>query len=381
MSKALVSLDERAISGYLVDVAVESELAERDFGDLPLQDESKFYTTKLINQIGDFSKYLNKKITMGEGISKSDYQTLETLYQGNLTLKKALDGMINGMEKDYSFSNMEKANNQDVVLSGFNDLQNLSVSYPELIYDGPFSDGRDNIEPKALKGSEISEEHAKEIFLSIFANNSLEKVTSAGAVEGSIPCFNVTAEIDGELAFAQISKVGGKLLLYSYSGSCKEVNYQDDHAVETANKFLKTLEINDMKPVWINLSNNVYVINYAYCVNGVIFYPDIVKVRVCAETNEVIGFEGVGYYSNHTERQLAKPSISKTQAKEKIKTDMEIETSRLAVIPIGQSAEMLCYEFSGKINGATYYVYIDAKTGRQAELFKVVENTEGTLLM
>ena len=381
LSKIMASNDQSAISGYLVDVAIESELAERDLGELPLEDESKFYTTKVVNQIGDFSKYLHKKITLGESISKSDYETLDRLYQSNLALKNSLDNMMQGMGKDYNFSSMQDNKNTDVVLSGFSDLENLSVSYPELIYDGPFSDGRDNIELKGLSGAEITEAHAREIFLSLFGEQGVDKVESAGSVEGYAPCYNVTAVIKGELAFAQISKAGGKLLLYSYAGSCKEVNYQDDYAIETADNFLNSLDIKGMKPVWINLSNNVYVINYAYENNGVIFYPDMIKIRVCAETNTVIGFEGMGYYTNHTERSVSKPTLSKAEARSKVKADMEIETVRLSVIPAGETAEILCYEFSGKINGATYYAYIDANTGRQAELFKVVENTEGSLLM
>ena len=51
LSKVLASKDEGAIQTYLLDVAVNSELAESDLNQLPLQDESKFYTTKLINQI------------------------------------------------------------------------------------------------------------------------------------------------------------------------------------------------------------------------------------------------------------------------------------------------------------------------------------------
>jgi len=60
---------------------------------------------------------------------------------------------------------------------------------------------------------------------------------------------------------------------------------------------------------------------------------------------------------------------------------MEIKTSRLVVVPIGNSSEKLCYEFSGEIEESVYYVYIDAKTGRQVEMFKVIESTEGQLLI
>ena len=60
---------------------------------------------------------------------------------------------------------------------------------------------------------------------------------------------------------------------------------------------------------------------------------------------------------------------------------IEIQTSRLALVPFGEKSEKLCYEFSGEYEGQTYYVYIDANTLHQVEMFKVVESTEGTLLM
>ena len=50
-------------------------------------------------------------------------------------------------------------------------------------------------------------------------------------------------------------------------------------------------------------------------------------------------------------------------------------------MPVGDSAEKLCYEFSGELNGDTYYVYIDAISGRQVEMFKVIDSEEGSLLM
>ena len=62
-------------------------------------------------------------------------------------------------------------------------------------------------------------------------------------------------------------------------------------------------------------------------------------------------------------------------------SNIEIDTCRLAVVPVGTSTEKLCYECMGEYDGSTYYVYIDAKTGRQVEMFKVIESTEGSLLL
>lgn len=381
LSKALATADSGAMQRYLVDTAINSELAENDIQQLPLQDESKHYTTKLINQIGDFTKYLNNKIINGESLSKSDYAALNGLYQANRTLKESLNKMMTTMGNDYAFSAMIDGGKSDMIIEGFSELQNLSVQYPELIYDGPFSDGLMNREIKGLNGAEVDQAYAREQFAKLFAEYNPKDIKSMGETTANIECFNVEGTINGDAALAQFSKKGGKLIMYSYAGSCNEVRCDREQATLVAEKFLTDLGIKDMKPVWINLSNNLYTINFAYEKGGVIVYSDLIKVRVCAETEMVIGFEASTYYTNHTDRVIDKPTLSEKQAKSKISENISVDSVRLAVVPIGTKSEKLCYEIAGEYDGSTYYVYIDAISGRQVEMFKVIESTEGTLLM
>lgn len=381
LSKILASKDTEAMQRYLVDTAINSELAENDLQQLPLHDESKYYTTKLVNQIGDFSKYALTKLINEEGLTEQDYQTLKSLYKANLTLKNALSDMRQEMGEDFSMRSILNGGKGNTVIHGFNQLENLSVEYPELIYDGPFSDGQDNREIKGLSDNVISKEEAEEKFMKIFNSYGLEKIKSVGETTAEIECYNVQAEVNGDLLYAQISKRDGKLIMFAYSGSCRSINHSDDQAIKKAQEFLTELGINNLKPVWINFTNNVYTINFAGEQNGVIIYGDLIKVRVCAETNMVIGLEAKSYYTNHTSRNIGKVVLSESQAKERLLSDMQVETTRLALVPIGNKSEKLCYEFSGEIEGSTYYVYIDAVTGRQVEMFKVIKSTEGTLLM
>lgn len=381
LSKAISTSDEKAVQKYLLDLSINCELAESDVGELPLHDESKFYTTKLINQIGDFSKYLNKKIIDGEGLTREDYETLERLQEHNLELKNSLKSITENIGEDFSFREFASGKDSKIVLDNLSELQNLSANYPQLIYDGPFSDGRDGLEIKGLKKEEVSEGYAEQQFKAIFAGYNLDKVESVGIAEGNIACYNVQGTKDKEVLFAQISKNEGKLIMFAYSGSCNETKIEKDQAIDTGLKFLESLEIEDMTAVWVNLANNVYTINYAYEQEGIIVYADLIKVRVCAETNMVIGLEAVGYYTNHQEREINKVKLTKEQAMEKVSSNIDIETSRLALVKIGEKTEKLTYEFSGTYKGSTYYVYIDAISGYQVEMFKVVEGTEGELLM
>ncbi|MBO5713804.1 MAG: germination protein YpeB [Clostridia bacterium] len=144
---------------------------------------------------------------------------------------------------------------------------------------------------------------------------------------------------------------------------------------------MKSLEIDDMMPVWVNLSNNVYTVNLAYSIQGVPVYSDLVKVRVCADSGKILGMEAMTYYTNHTERVVKTPTLTVQQAQEKVSSTITIDTTRLSIVPIGNSSERLAYEFSGENNGDTYYVYIDAETGAQLQMFKVINSNNGTLLM
>ncbi len=381
LSKVLATKDTGALQKYLVDLAINSELAENDIQELPLQDESKFYTAKLINQIGDYAKYLNKKLIDGEGITSEEYQTLKRLYSSNLTLKNTLKDVMDNMSEDYSFMELAEAGADDIVLSSLGELQNLSVEYPELIYDGPFSDGLDKITAKGISGEEISASKAVEKFNSLFSGYGIENAENVGMLDGVIPCYNVQGEIDGDIIFAQISKQGGHLIMFAYAGTCESVKIEQDTAVEIAEKYLSELGYESMNSVWANLAGNVYTINLAHIKDGVVVYPDLVKVRVCGETGKVIGMEASSYYQSHTERSIESAKISEKTARENVFNSIEILSVRKALVPIGEKTEKLCYEFCGEMDGDTYYVYIDAISGKQVEMFKVVRGTEGTLLM
>ena len=381
LAKALSTKDESALQKYLVNVAINSELAESDLQQLPLQDQSKFYTTKLVNQIGDYAKYLNNKLINGETISEQDILALQGLYKENKTFREALHKMYNEMGEDYSFSTMIDGGDGNLIINNFNQLQNLSVEYPELIYDGPFSDGQNKREIKGLSGEDVDKMRAEEIFKKAFAKYNITDVQSVGTASGVIECFNVQGKIKDEQIFAQISKKGGKMIMFDYAGSCKDVNITRDRAVERAQEFLTSLEIKDMTPVWINLANNVYTINFAYEKDNVIVYNDLIKVRVCAETEMVIGMEARGYYTNHTERQIPSPTISEAVARQNLSQSIEIENVQMALVPIGMNTERLAYEFYGKADSNTYYIYIDAQTGKQIEMFMVIDSLGGQMLI
>ena len=380
LSKTLATKDKKARQTYLMDLAINSELAENNFQELPFKDENKYYTCKLINQIGDYAKYLNKKLINGEELNEEDIQNLSSLYKANNVLRETLSKSRENMGQDFSFTSL-KDNEENIVIDNFTELENLSVEYPELIYDGPFADAKEQPEVLGLSGSEISKENAKDIFIKIFGEYGLKDVTCEGETSGKIEGFNVYATVNESQLYAEISKIGGKLIMFEYEGSCKSTVYQEQEALSKAKEFLESLGFSQMQEVWANVSGNEYTFNFVYSKDDIVCYPDMVKVRVCAETNMVIGLEAESYYFNHTERKILEPKLSREKALEYVFDELDVVNERTALVKKGKGVEKLCYEFCGEFDGEIYYVYIDANNGDQIEMFKVISTLEGNFLL
>ena len=384
LSKLVVSKDDEKRQKLLGEIRVQSSLATESISSLALKDEDKFYTTKFINQISDFSKYLSEKLIDGEKLSQEDINTLKDMHAVNTQLRLSLSELSSKINENYDFQSLFEGREGDVIISKFKELESNAVEYPHMIYDGAFSDGTTNKTAKFINDLEtLSKMQAEEVFKKYFVDYNVKNVELMGETTGeAIETYNFEA-VDGDdvTISAQITKKGGKLVEFNYFKDCKDANISIEKSIEIADNFLEKAGYKSIKAVWTADSGNVITINYASTFDGVICYPDLIKVNVCRERGVVSGLEASSYIYNHVSRKIGQASISLSDAKEKVSEEIEVKTSRLAVVPKGEGKEVLAYEFSGISDGSTYYVYIDANTGKEVDIFKVIETTEGILLM
>lgn len=385
LSKLIVSNDSEEQQKLLAEVRVESSLASSSISSLALQDEDKYYTTKFINQVGDFSKYLNNKLIENKPLTSEDYKTLNDMYSVNKQLKETLSNLASKIDNNFDFRSIYEGKKDNLVIKEFDKLESNSVDYPHMIYDGAFSENyNENLEVKALKGlTKISKMEGENLVKKYFSAYNLNEITLEGETKSkNIECYNFTAKTsDGTRMDIQISKLGGKLIMFNHFKDCQKTNYDIIKCQEIAENFLNHIGLTNMKAVWTNESNNLITFNYASVVDGVICYSDLVKVNVCQERGEVSGIESITYYTNHVKRESQVAKISLNEAEKKVNSEIEIKSKRLAIIPLKTSGETLAYEFMGLKNGETYYIYISALTGHEVDIFKVVKTTEGTLLL
>ena len=60
---------------------------------------------------------------------------------------------------------------------------------------------------------------------------------------------------------------------------------------------------------------------------------------------------------------------------------LQIEHADMALIPLTQQTEVLCYEFKATRDGTFYIVYINALTGEEEQIFEVINSEEGDLVV
>ena len=117
-------------------------------------------------------------------------------------------------------------------------------------------------------------------------------------------------------------------------------------------------------------------LSYASVQDGVILYPDLIKVQVRMDNLHVVGLEARHYLTSHTQRADLRPSVSEEEARGALSDRLTNVTGRLCVIP-QNGREYLCWEFTGDYHDNTYFVYIDALTGKQRDIQLLVQTSLG----
>ena len=104
-------------------------------------------------------------------------------------------------------------------------------------------------------------------------------------------------------------------------------------------------------------------------------------MQIALDNGEFIGIEAQGFHFSHHERKIEPPAITLDDARSKVSEKLEITKERLAIIPTESKNEVLCYEFKGTYKNEWYIVYINADTGREEQILKIIEADESVLTL
>ncbi len=266
----------------------------------------------------------------------------------------------------------------------FSNIDDNLSEYEGLIYDGAYSDHINKMEKLGLTGDDIDEESAKNKVTEFWESTeyNIKNIESNGFIEqADIPMYDFTVEFENveEKCSISISKKGGHVVETSFDRSVEEEKISQQEANEIGKKFLESKGFKNMKETYFVKQGNIVTINYAYNDNGIIVYPDLIKVKIALDNGQILGIETNGYLNSHTTREKKTPQISMEDAKAKLNSDLEILSEGMAIIPTEWKTEILCYEFKGKASDKEFLVYINVDTGKEEDILVILDTPGGTL--
>ena len=389
LAKALVSKDPVHGAKTMSEIWRQSNLAKTNLSQLPIEQNLIAQTSKFLSQTSDFSHSLTLQTIEQKSLSNEQLDKIKSLsgyaskLQDNISTLSSEIGQgrmyWNEIKKQGSttFNKINKEENA----SAFSQVSETFQDYPGLIYDGPFSDHITTMEPQGLTGNNITAEEAKNIGINFVGKDKVQEVTSITESNNSrIPCFSLTLKLtnDNE-ANMDISKKGGHVIWMLYNRDITDKKLSIEDAKIKSKEFLTSRGIENLESTYYIEQNNIATINFAYKQNDVTVYSDLIKVSIALDNGEILGFESAGYLFSHRVRDIATPKISIEQAKALINPDLNPTYSGLAIIPTEVKTEVLVYEFTGKVNGRDFIVYINAETGNEEDILIIVNTPNGIL--
>ncbi len=382
MSKLLASNSSSYQAKMLTDVAQTSKEMQNNIASLPLTGDDIVECVKFINQMSGYTQTLEEKLVQGGTLTDADLDTLNQMHDSLTEMKKYLNNMTQQMAYGY---NILKASGDivgdfDRFTLDFAQIKADGADYPTMIYDGPFADSVVNQQIKGLTGDEVTKEECYAIIDKVFKNISSLKYQ--GQSDGRFSTFNyLLTNADNQKLYVQATKIGGHILTVSGGTVNHSQTLSKEEAEKVALDFVRNNGINDVQVVWSDVIGSSAFFNVAPMQNGVVLYPDLVKVKVDLETGTIIGYDAMTYYTNHTDRVVPKASITTANAEKLVDDSFMIVGSRVVLAPLEYNREVLCHEFECERNDATYYIYINAETGVEENILKVVTTDDGSKLM
>ncbi len=388
LAKLLVTSTPKMSAVTLADIWKQANLAKECLEQIPVGQNSMANASKYLTQVSDFSYTLMKQNISDIKLTEEEYEKLKHIYEDSSKLSSKMSDIYDDLNAGrIKWDELEKIGNEKLpdndISNSISEVGKTFQNYEGLIYDGAFSDHLLSSEPKSLSQKEISEDDAKKYIEEVILNDEkIEKIEFKGESNGKIELYNFDVTLDSkQKRTISITKNDCKLYLMIGDKKVKEQNISVDEAKKRGMEFLNKLGIDNMVETYYQKTENMIVINYAATQDGVILYPDLIKVKISLDDGKVYGVEAAGYIFNHTTRNNLKPSISQEKAKSILNSSLEIISSDMALIPTESNSEILTYEFKGKIDNREFLIYINADNAREEKVLLVIDNKNGVLTM
>lgn len=426
MAKGKVATSPALKALYMGETWKGCDSAVSNLAQLPADELGLNYVDTVINQVGDFSKTMTRKVASGEVMTTKEQAVFEDMHDRIIDVNRATQQLSQqvyseklawidkpkGLLEKIGFGNQnqdqEQDQNQDQVQtvptaaqgeesegegedkgkqeeqkkpsssvrSGLNQLSETLQKHPPFDFEGEM-DNHYVEKPLGLPSGEIDEKKAKSV-----AKSFLESVGYSGASpeESGLsqgPMGGFTFKYND--VYLEVTKKGGVVAIYRDQREISERKLGLEETVGKAKNILGKLGWSSMVITTTQDLGSTFQIDAVLIQGDAKVYPDKLRLIIATDNGQLVGFDSTPYYAFHHDRSFNK-ALSLDEARAKLDKNFQVKESNMAVIAKIGSQEAYCYEFSGTSYGEEYLVYINATNGAEEKISRVIQTPRGKLL-
>ncbi len=390
LQKSRYATSPSMASGVCTEIFGKAMAAQSALSTLPFASYELEHTSSFIAKVGDYAYALSRSAAKGDGLSEEEIENLTALSRNASALSQDLrtlfakvdEGSVSIGQLEQAQDELARADDSDVptdLAGSFRQLESDFGDIPSLIYDGPFSEHIAEKKPALLEGlDDVDENQALEATAKLTGLDTSE-LQVTGRRETPVPVYVISGRQENTDLSAEVSIAGGHVVFFEKRTETGGEPISDEQACRTAEDFLLENGFDPVSATYVCYNGSAVIVNCAYSQDGVICYPDLIKVTL-APDGSVIGMDCLGYVTNHTQRQLPDTSVDEAQAETQVPDTLTVLSHQMAVIPTNGKNEVYCHEFKCENeDGRHYIVYVNAETGQEENILILIEDENGTL--
>lgn len=349
LEKLLLTTSARQQAKLLSQIILAADRAQLSLGALPDREGQQGAVLAYLSRLSHLSQTCLADLAEGDGFPEDAHAGLSDLRDGLLLLQAEL-----------SIASQETLIGTDI-----------SAALPASQVTRPPS-AQELTTYKALPSNEISSGEAMQIAKEFVGADKVLSVSHAPDTAGALPAYGVTVQTPDVQLNLEITRRGGKVLLMAPETASFTMTKTPEQCAASALAFLKSRGFAEMEVPYYQVYDGLCVLTCVYVQNAVLIWPDRVLVQVRMDTAEVVGIEARSYWRNHIPRRLQSPLLTQSEARASLAPGASVESFRLCLLP-ANNQERLCWQFTLTLGEEAYISYIDAITGNELHLEKIMQ--------
>ncbi|RJX38414.1 germination protein YpeB [Paenibacillus pinisoli] len=364
----------------LVNVWRLTSQAQNEISQLPLSYLPFTEAEDFLSHISNFAYKTSVRDLTKQPLSDGEFKTLQTLYEKSDEIAKDLKRMqqdvlsnnLRWMDVEVAIASDAK-DGHNTIVDGLRSVEGKVDGYPEMDWGPSVASLYQKRTIKLLSGNKVGPEDIQKKAAQLLGIAPADITVQENGKDTEFESYTAVAFPDDSNRKVQMdfTSHGGHISSLMKTRELGSQKISFEQAKASADQFLQKHGFKDMRAVTYDTYQNAGTFTYVSSQNGVLIYPDKLTVKVALDNGEAIGLQASDYVYEHRDRELPSPIMTKEEAKKTLNQGLKVTNEQLALIDGEMGEEVLCYEYTGSINGTIYRIYINAENGIEEKVEKM----------